>query len=191
MKRTWILIGVAIAALTAGIAVYLFVLTDRSGRPYCHKQVDMAFHDWQDLNKTKQFPNVNGCSTDSLAEIKQHLGGVDLSDSYMYVPGLKRDDPGDLVLMYLRQPTRWTWHGERPSIFRDTAWILVPVDMKFYGPGRDAGPGEFSERVSFKEFRRRLAKTLEFLKENQRPHWKEVVKEHRDFLQSLEHETKS
>lgn len=31
------------------------------------------------------------------------------------------------------QPTRWAWHGPPPSMFAEKAWIIVPVDMKFYG----------------------------------------------------------
>lgn len=185
MKQVSAIIGGGVLFLTAVLVLYFFGLTDPNGRPYCHKAIDLAFHNWQDINGTERFPNINGNSKESLAVISPDFGNRPLHDTYMYVPGLQRDDPGDLVLMYVRQPTRWIWHGQRPTIFHDMAWILVPVDMKFHGPDRAAGPGEFSERVSFHEFRRRLVKTLKYLEENERPNWRAVVKEHTQFLDSL------
>jgi hypothetical protein len=51
------------------------------------------------------------------------------------------------VLMYLDRPTRWTWHGVPPTIFKEKALIIVPADIA--GGGRPkSGPGELSERVS-------------------------------------------
>ncbi len=184
-KRTVVVLACCPLVLCAACAVYAFVLTDSTGQPYCHKVVDTALHNWQDANQSKVFPNVNGDSSQSLAALTQYLGGEDLSDRYMYVPGLSRDDPGELVLMYLPQPTRWTWHGQKPSVFEVKAWLIVPVDMKTYGPDRDAGPGEFSERVSLTEFQQRLQATLEFLEEQKRPDWQTIVRQHSGFLEQL------
>ena len=61
-ERICLLISVCIIVLAAAVPVYFFVLTDSSGQPYCHKQVNMALLNWQDVKKTKQFPNVNGSS---------------------------------------------------------------------------------------------------------------------------------
>jgi len=168
-----------------------FLLTDATGQPYCHKVVDTAIHNWQDVNNTKSFPNADGDSAKSLEEFTQYLGGEGLSDRYMYVPGLARNDPGDLILMYLPAPTRWTWHGQKPSIFEEKAWLIVPVDMKFYGSRQNLSPGEFSERVPFTEFKRRLQATLQFVEAEQRPNWQAIVKQHAAFLEAIQEESDS
>ncbi len=163
------------------------LLIDSEAQPLCHKQVDGDFHRWQTEHKTRDFPNTRGESWASMQDLPSIEYFPELKSHYSYVPGLTRDDPGDLVLMYVNKPTRWTWHGQPPVpwVFTEKAWILVPVDMKFSGSRDKLGPGEFSERVSFDEFRRRLEKTLDFLKEKKRPHWEAVVKEHSEFLNRL------
>ena len=130
-------------------------IADHSAQPVCHKQVDLLFQQWQDEHKTREFPNVDGESQASLEAIKGFGEMPNIKAHYNYVPGLRRGDPDDLVLMYVNQPTRWTWHGQTPTIFGQTAWILVPIDMKLFGQReRDTlPPGEFSERVLIDEFR--------------------------------------
>ena len=172
----------------SGLSTIYGVFVDRSAAPVCHKQVDFAIQTWQDTHKTREFPNVRGESAASLTELDERNDLPEFKSNYNYVPGLTRDDPGDLVLMYVNQPTRWTWHGEPPLKSKDQAWILVPVDMKLFG-NRDRdklGPGEFSERVAFDEFRQRLEKTLDFLKDQKRPNWEAVVKEHSEFLKRMQ-----
>lgn len=112
-----------------------FLLLDSSGQPCCHKQVDLALSLWlgEQEQENQQFPNADGSSAKSLAWIAPYLNGEDLSDRYMYVPGLSRSAPGDLVLMYVRQPTRWVWHGSTPWVVDEKAWVVVPVDMT-HGP---------------------------------------------------------
>jgi hypothetical protein len=180
-------IGIGLGALLAVPLVFWYGILDWNGRPVCHKGIDLALSNWQDVNKTKVFPNVDGRSVESLRVIRGCFGAATLETTYRYVPGLARGDPGDLVLLYLPEPTRWTWHGQPPTRFREKAWILVPLDMKFYGPTReDAGPGEFSERVSLAELKWRLEATLEFLQSNERPNWEAVVEEHRQFMKQVE-----
>jgi hypothetical protein len=87
--------------------------------------------------------------------------------------------------MYVGQPTRWTWHAQKPTIFREKAWIVVPVDFAT-GSRPQAGPGELSERISTDEFRRRLRRTVDFIRTNQRPNWQTIVAEHTKFLESIE-----
>jgi len=181
-KRTIIILAFVPVMFGAAIVFYATVLTDSSGQPYCHKVLDTAIYNWQDANNSQSFPNVGGDSVRSLGELTPHLGGDDLTNQNMYVPGLTRNDPGELILMYLPAPTRWTWHGQKPTIFTDRAWLVVPVDMKFYGNRSEAGPGEFSERLSTTDFKRRLQATLQFLKEEQRPNWKATVEQHTEFL---------
>ena len=104
----------------------------------------------------------------------------------MYVPGFSRHDPGDLILMCLPAPTGWTWHGQKPGVFEQRAWLAVPVDMKVYGSRQNLSPGEFSQRLSFIEFEKRLRGTLEFIEAEPRPNWKAIVKQHSPFLKSIQ-----
>lgn len=196
MRKRYVLVAIWACILVGSlIGVFLILLYrplfwDWRGQPLCHKGIDLGFHNWRDANKLDKnvFPNIDGSSEKSLAVIDKFAGDINVQQKYMYVAGLRRDDPGDLVLMYLPRPTRWTWHGgPPPSIFKDKAWILLPLDMKFYGADRkDAGPGEFSERVSVDEFRYRLKRTLDFLRDNERPNWEAVVDEHTRLLESLD-----
>ena len=137
---------------------------------------------------TNAFPDIGGHGRESMLAIRTEMGGYsDWVDRYSYVAGLADDDPGDLVLLYVAEPTRWTWHGDPPSRFRDKAWILVPVDFKL--GRRDTsglGPGEESERVGQAEFARRLRRTLEFLRDHQRPNWETVIAEHQTLLERLD-----
>jgi hypothetical protein len=176
-------------ALVVGVPLcYYALILDWQNRPYCHKQIYSSFLGWMHERKTTAFPNVSGQSSNSLAEIDEQMAGSSWSRNYNYVPGLQQDDPGDFVLMYMKDPTRWTWHGSPPTVFRHRKWILVPVDFKTASHLRaGAGPGELSERVSLDELRNRLKRTLEFVRTNERPNWHAVVAEHERFLESLEH----
>ncbi|MFQ5732202.1 MAG: hypothetical protein ACE5KM_09625 [Planctomycetaceae bacterium] len=141
-----------------------------------------SFDDWQDKHKTKEFPNSRGSSDASIESLRENWWPDDHGE-YMYVPGLRSDDPPNLVLMYLAKPTRWQWHAETRWIFREKEWIVIPVDFTFLRDGvRD---GELNERLSTDEFRRRLKKTLEFLRTNKRPHWEAVAQEHTGFLNTI------
>lgn len=179
LKRGVITFGV----LTGAFLAYRFVLLDRDPhtQPVCHKAVDLAFHTWCDIEQTKTHPNVRGNSAESLARLDKHMEGISLSDKYMYVPGLRNDDPGDLVLMYLRRPTRWQWHAGPGTIFREKEWIVVARDFSFYGR-EETRDGEFNERMSLAELKARLRRTLDYLRKQNRPHWRAVAEEHRRFL---------
>ncbi len=112
---------------------------------------------------------------------------------YRYVPGLQKGDPSDLVLAYFVKPTRYLHHGSPGTIFTEKKWIIVPLDFAgSHGsltagqPPRNMGlTGECSENVSLAEFRQRLQKTLDYLRDNNRPHWQTVVEEHTKFLDSI------
>ncbi len=183
----WVLAS-ALALLLLAPLVYYFLILDWHGRPYCHKQIMLSLKVWMDdegknMNSgTNAFPNVGGVGKDSMEAIHEEMGTMDWAKNYRYVPGLHEDDPGRLVLMYVAQPTRWTWHGPPPTIFKDKKWIIVPVDFESQ-PGR---PGECSERISEEEFKIRLRGTLEFVRTNARPNWQQVVAEHTAFLNELE-----
>ena len=173
---------------------YYYFILDGQARPFCHKQVMLSFVQWMsdhgmDINsRTNPFPNVGGKGADSLAEIREEMGGsMSWATGYRYVPGLREDDPGDLVLMYLDRSTRWTWHGAPPTIFKEKAWIVVPLDFAM-GDRPSAGPGELSERVSLDTFRNRLRRTLDFVRTNERPNWQTIIAEHAKFLDSIEYD---
>jgi hypothetical protein len=187
MRRHPIATGVfgTLAGLMALVLLVRFVLLDFTGRPFCHKQIYQSLRYWDSEDESDFFPNASGKSRDSLAMLRDHLAVSVVEDSYQYVPGLREDDPGDLVVMYLPQATRWTWHGEfPPTIFTKKAWILVPLDFTI-GDRPRSGPGELSERVSREELRQRLARTLDFIRTNERPHWPAVVAEHSRFLEGI------
>jgi hypothetical protein len=186
-------------ALLMGLALgYGRFILDWNGRPFCHKQIMFGFLNVMHtsggdiLNDPKPFPNVKGLSQESLATTRDFMGDeVAWTNDYNYVAGLRENDPADLVLMYFNRPTRWNWHGTRPpTIFREKAWIIIPVD---FGSGLNFRPhtgqvGECSERVSLDDFRIRLRRTLDFVRTNQRPNWQAVIAEHERFLQSIEHD---
>ncbi len=166
--------------------IYNFAVLDHAGRPFCHKQIALSVPIWRDDHHTDQLPNVRGSSHDSLAELRDLLNTDRVEKNYMYVPGLREGDPGDLVFMYLRVPTRWIWHGQARTRFKPKGWIIVPLDFEIFGSRKPSGPGECSEWVPFPEFRSRLLTTLDFLRTNNRPNWQAVVAEHTKFLESIE-----
>lgn len=189
-KRTVAWMGRLAVVLTALAVAYFFFMLDWSGRPFCHKQYYAGFGIWMDHDKTNAFPNAGGRSSDSLMAIREEMGGgTGWAKHYRYVPGLQQDDPGRLVLLYFDSPTRWTWHGQPPTVFEEKAWLVVPVDFT-QGSRPMSGVGEMSERLTTEEFKRRLGETIEFVRTNSRPHWQEIVAEHTKFLESLEHARK-
>ena len=176
--------GVGIGGLLVGAFIgYRYLLLDRDPltQPICHKQVDSSLHAWCDNNNTKSYPNVRGDSAESLAVLNNYMPHFQLSKKYMYVPGLRSDDPGDLVLMYLRRPTRWQWHAEPRTIFREKEWIVVARDFSLYGRD-ETRDGELNERMTLAELKSRLRRTLDYLRKHNRPHWRAVAMEHRRFL---------
>jgi hypothetical protein len=105
--------------------------------------------------------------------------------AYGYVPGLADNDPPDLVLMYLKQKTRRTWNGDHSAtVFREKKWMVIGPDFLSHGGSGDDLPegGWLEDNEGFK---RRLQKTLDFLKKNDRPYWQAVVKEHSAFLKTI------
>ncbi len=184
ISRRRLILGAAALLLIAGVAQIRAVMDEPPGKPVCHKAVNSAFLSWQDQNATTGFPNVAGRSTDSLAQCDELLQNDKLSGRYMCIPGLTRDDPGELVLLYMATPTRWTWHGERPSRTAPLKWLVVPVDFRM-GNREFDGNGEQSEQLTDDQFLARLEKTLQFIEENERPNWESIVKEHRAFLEKV------
>jgi hypothetical protein len=184
---------VATLAVLVGLSFgfYHFGL-DWQNEPFCHKQIMMGFLTWMDANgmhstdDNNPFPNVGGVGRESLAAIHAEMGEqMAWTQDYRYVPGLRQDDPGDLVLMYFNRPTRWTAHMLPPTIFAAKEWILVPVDFISFGSRSPSEPGENSERASAAEFKQRLKKTIDYIRANKRPNWQTIVAEQTKFLDSI------
>lgn len=146
----------------------------------CQKVLDGGFEQCKMENGTNAYPNVEGNSKKSFASAGQYMWHwEEYYAKYGYVPGLKDDDPSDLVLMYLKKKTRRTWNGDfSGSILREPKWMVIGPDF-----GYDLPEGGRLEETSV--FKTRLQRTLDFLKENERPHWETVVKEHTEFLNSI------
>jgi len=184
-------------AVLAVVAIFLLVGAflirfPRDPLYLCQKILDGGLQQWKLEAGTNVWPNVSGDSTKSFARIERFLGPAGdhaYSEAYGYVPGLRDDDPSDLIFMYLKRMTRRTWNGDHSaSIFAHRKWmVLGPNFLNFTGSASDLPEG--GELIETTEFRRRLHKTLTFLRENNRPHWETVIPEHSRFLYALEHET--
>lgn len=155
----------------------------RGPRPICGRLIDGAFQRWWLQSQTKcsrdcPYPNVDGSESRSLSAIEPFIGPE--VQQYGYVPGLNEDDPGGLVLMYMKARTAYTWHGD------STHTILSPRHWMVLSPGTMNGNlPEGGELLDTPEFKRRLEMTLAYLKEHQRPYWPVVVEAQSYFLKSL------
>lgn len=175
-----------IAAAVAGSLLVLSFLYFRFFPPgpciVCHRFVDGTITQWM-LETTNQvwLPNVNGKSADSLALLSSYYGGdLDELRDYRYIPGLKTDDPDDLVWFYMIRPSRRTWHGDPYVPWHPKLWIVLSHRGMMEGGG-----GELSELLTTAELQTRLKATIDFLKKNQRPGWQNAETEHTAFLNSL------
>jgi hypothetical protein len=154
----------------------------RSGtRPLCNRAVDGAFQQWmlETGHTNGVYPNAEGIGSDSLAMIEPFFG-LDIQQ-YAYIPGLRMDDPKDLVLMYLKRPTHYSWHGDTDhTILSPRRWMAVSPDIVMGGPNPEGG-----DLLDGPEFKRRVLKTVAYLKDHDRAHWQVVAKEQEDFLKSV------
>ena len=96
---------------------------------------------------------------------------------FRYVQGLKKDDPQDLVVMYTKEMIHWrTKH--LPSYEETPKWLAMgPREHHYWGRG--------DGWIDSTEFTRRLRKTLDFLRDNERPNWEQTVGDHGRFLQQV------
>jgi hypothetical protein len=151
--------------------------------PVCGSLLDAVFQQWLRENHNVTFPNVDGTSTASLALLRPYFGGSgeNALQRYGYLPGLRPTDPTNLVLMYLKEKTRFTWHGDtKPTVFSPKLWKIISPGIASAGPDPEGG-----ELVNTPEFKGRIQKTLDFLKAQQRPHWQTVIMEQTQFLDSI------
>lgn len=138
----------------------------------CHRALTTALEQWMLENHTNAYPNIEGDSVKSISVIDPYFSTRtnDLPD-YIYIPGLRPDDPTNLVMMYVKEKSRRDWHGSTATIFREKKWVVIAPDFPF-GSG-----GELNDWIDTPEFKARLKATFEFLKENKRPYWQTIVKE--------------
>jgi hypothetical protein len=146
--------------------------------PYltCVRALEGAIDQWRIDNLTNGFPNVRGEASASLELLIPYMTAGAFRD-YGYVAGLQPDDPRDLVLFYVKEPGRRRWHGDAWSPFQPKLWVVV--NPQFSGDWEDA------DAISTTELKRRLAKTLVLLEKTQRSGWRDSVREHGKFLDSL------
>jgi len=183
---------IAFLAVLVGLPAFVyFVIYDHRNEPFCHKVVLVGLGNFLEEQKTDVLPNVDGHSAGSMVSMYKYWGDEPWEEKYRYIPGLRKDDPGDLVLMYMLVPTRYTAHDTPQTIFAKKGWVLIPLDFAGLGFGKRVDRdipmwGEQCEMVSLPELCDRVKKTLNFLREHERPNWQTVVEEHEKFLNQME-----
>src|SRR4029079_15815008 len=119
--------------LLFSVPLTLRLLSDGSNMPLCNKILMLQIQNWLDMHKdSSDLPNSEGTSARSLRQLNlsdQQKEIEEWTTRYQYIPGLQRTDPGDLVVAYLKTPTRWKHHAAgAPWIFAEQKWILLPLD---------------------------------------------------------------
>ena len=181
--RFWIVMLVS-ACVVAGAVVLLVVVVGPPG-PHltCHRGLVAAMEQWQDSSGSGTcYPNIDGRGQESLAVLVplMRYGESELRD-YRYVPGLCSADPEDLILMYVCAPTPRSWHGDL-HWFGRVNWVVISPK---WGLASNSLSSEFGQWIDTRALSERLRRTLVYLRENDRPYWTNIVKEHGDFLGKL------
>ena len=106
MKCRRLLFRPAVLGLIAlgALLAYRRFFFDWEGQPSCHKALELAVRIRMSEQKSNLYPNASGSSRGSIDLLKEFLSFP--MDHYRYVPGLRPDDPGELVLFYFDQPTQ-------------------------------------------------------------------------------------
>src|SRR5262249_52650876 len=98
-KSMWT--AVLLALVISSPAFVYYVLFDHRSEPFCHKALMLGVLNYFEEEKTDILPNIDGHSAPSIAVLEKDLGDdPEWKQKYRYLPGLKKGDPGDLVLMY-------------------------------------------------------------------------------------------
>lgn len=180
LKLKWLIIIGVVAALI--LLLFANFLYHSGSRPDCNRAIDGAFQQWSltEYGRTNIFyPNANGNGSNSLAQVERYMGKE--IQRYGYVPGLSFNDSDQLVLMYLKTKTHYTWHADYDhNISSPLRWMVVSPNIVFSGHCPEGG-----ELLDTPEFKRRLLLTLDFLRDNQRPYWQAVAKEQTEVLNSI------
>src|SRR5690348_14144694 len=97
--KTTLWIASPFMLLLVGYLLLRFVIYDWDNKPYCHKQMNLALAIWTNNVASTAFPNVDGNSLRSMGAMAEQLFITNqIFRDYNYVPGLRGDDPRDLVL---------------------------------------------------------------------------------------------
>ena len=193
MKRLLILV-VAVLVVTSAIVVFSFRSRSLGPRPFCHNILNGALSQWVLEHRAKgdvsgAYPNAAGASEKSMVEVAIYFPGAAKGEAekmlqeYAYLPGLRESDPGNLILMYMKQQTRYIWHGDTHASRNKLMWIVFAPGLAL--PFDDEWCPEAARKLNMREFKARLQATLDYLKSNNRPYWTNAVREHAAFLNSI------
>jgi hypothetical protein len=179
--------GALLVFVLAGV-IAVVVLGPPGPHFVCHRALDGALQQWKlETTNAVLFPNVAGSSTQSLALVVPYLSqDADVLRDYGYVPGLHPDDPEELILFYLKEPSRRTWHGDTHWFSGPKRWVVLNPRMTSPDSGSVRAGGELCEAISLAEFKDRLRATLDYLKRNERPGWEAAGQEHVRFISSIQ-----
>ena len=189
-KRTKVILGVVCGVPVLLVAALVLAILIGPPGPHftCHRMLDGSFEQWKLVKKNDDwYPNVEGHSSKSLELIAPYMkNGMSELRDYRYIPGLQSDDPEELILMYLKEPSWRTWHGDTLWVRADKRWVVL--NPRTSSPYETYGRGwsELGEAITTPDFTRRLEATLAFIEENNRPFWTNVLQEHTEFLNSIE-----
>jgi hypothetical protein len=144
---------------------------------------------------TNLWVNAGGDSSLSLESVMVAAGYDDwqtgiVTQKYAYVPGLMPRESGDLIMLYMRRPTIWTWHADHPPVWqavrRRAKWMVLGTGLGSVGDPeeQDVSP-ETGCLLDTAQFTDLLKRTLIHVQQNNRPYWTNVVREHTAFLELL------
>jgi hypothetical protein len=132
------------------------------------------------------YPNVEGRSQESLrraaTNLPPRIAERFMNGGYAYVPGFTTADKQDLVMLYLKQPTKLE---SGLSIASDWRVLIRPRMWAVLPPYIEEGHTDRPVLLNTHDFKSRLERTLQFLKDNNRPYWENVAKEHTAFLNTI------
>ena len=154
----------------------------------CHRLLDGALQQWMlETSNGVTYPNVDGSSSRSLAVLVPYVDPRDTNVlcDYRYVPGLRSDDPDNLLLFYMRESSSRTWHGDTHWFRSDKRWVVLNPHMSTPDNVDARGWSECGEGITTGQFKARLKATLDYLKSQGRPGWQAATAEHTQFLNTI------
>lgn len=186
-RRTKILVAVALLCLALTVVMVLNVVGPPGPHFVCHRALDGSFQQWMlETTNGPWFPNVEGKSADSLALLIPYFHeGPRAFQDYRYIPGLRSDDPESLILVYVRVPSRRTWHGDTHWFRKEKRWVILNPRASSPDSGDPRAWSECGEAIPSEQFKTRLTATLEYLKRNGRSGWQAATDEHMQFLRAI------
>ena len=188
-KKLKLPILAVLAVLVIAITLLALYLPVSGTRPIDLQLFNQGMARWLIANNGTM-PNVKGDGKASLKKFIQTLemwsmNTPDALEKYNFIPGLHMLEVAsvnDLVVAYLQEPTPYKRYDSHPTIFSPRKWSIVvmssdqkKVDDKFY-----------VEEVSTQDFITKVKATLYYLEKENKPYWRNVVKEHVAFFDKIE-----